>query len=207
MKRKLFDFFDSVNRDDENADARKNSNTSVPGLVLIENLLTKDEEKTLLSLFAIDSQEWSSELKRRVIHYGFKYDYKSRQAACAAPLIPPACAFIEKRLNNHNVALLPKEFDQLIVNEYLPGQGISAHVDSDVFTDGIVSVSLGSGATMRFSHPTTKESVDIWLPRRSAVILTGDARYKWRHAISASKQDKGHGARKRRVSLTFRKMK
>ncbi len=42
-------------------------------------------------------------------------------------------------------------FDQLIVNEYQPGQGISPHIDNKtLFSDIIVSLSLGSNAVMIF---------------------------------------------------------
>ena len=33
---------------------------------------------------------------------------------------------------------------QLIVNEYTPGQGISAHTDAKIFGDNIITLSLGS---------------------------------------------------------------
>jgi alkylated DNA repair dioxygenase AlkB len=117
--------------------------------------------------------DWSSELKRRVIHYGYKYDYKSRNAMERAKAIPGECEDVARRLLD--------AYDQLIVNEYQPGQGISAHVDSLAFEDGIASISLGSGVVMRFSQGAS--SVDVWLPRRSVVLLTGDARFKWRHSI------------------------
>lgn len=40
--------------------------------------------------------------------------------------------------------------NQIIVNEYWPGEGISPHVDKLKFADGIVSVSLGSTCAMIF---------------------------------------------------------
>ena len=45
----------------------------------------------------------------------------------------------------------PLGFNQMIVNRYSPGQGISAHVDLAAFGDVVVSVSLESAATMDFS--------------------------------------------------------
>ena len=42
-------------------------------------------------------------------------------------------------------------FDQLIVNEYQPGQGISPHIDNQtLFGDVVVSVSLSSNTIMTF---------------------------------------------------------
>ena len=38
--------------------------------------------------------------------------------------------------------MFPQRPNQLIVNEYMPGQGIHAHIDRDLFEDGIVATSL-----------------------------------------------------------------
>ena len=55
--------------------------------------------------------------------------------------------------------LLPHSPDQLIINEYEPGQGISHHVDKTTFfKDGIVSLSLSSDCTMEFKNRATKET-------------------------------------------------
>jgi alkylated DNA repair protein alkB family protein 8 len=48
---------------------------------------------------------------------------------------------------------------------------------------------------------------NIYLPNRSLLILSGDARYKWLHGIRPRKSDKVNGLlipRQRRVSFTFR---
>jgi alkylated DNA repair dioxygenase AlkB len=179
---------------------------AVPGLFLCLNVLDVAGERALLAL--VDANSWSDVLKRRVQHYGFQYDYKSRNLApAAAPPIPDLCLELATNLRTKcglpSTTPMERQFDQLIVNEYVPGQGISAHTDASVFGACIVSVSLNSGVIMRFSR-ANHASVDVWLPPRSAVFLTGDARRLWKHAIAAVKSDKGHGARSRRVSLTFR---
>jgi alkylated DNA repair dioxygenase AlkB len=43
------------------------------------------------------------------------------------------------------------------------------------------------------------------LESRSLLILTCDARYKWKHGIALRKSDNGV-KRQRRISLTFRKV-
>ncbi len=48
----------------------------IDGLIYIADFISTDEEKILLS--NIDSQQWLSDLKRRVQHYGYKYDYGAR---------------------------------------------------------------------------------------------------------------------------------
>lgn len=53
-------------------------------------------------------------------------------------------------------------FNQMIVNMYQPGEGISSHVDLLKFEDGIAIISLGSPATMTFTKIDT--SVTKGLP-------------------------------------------
>ena len=96
--------------------------------------------------------------------------------------------------------------DQVIVNEYLPGQGISAHIDCiPCFGKTIASLSLGSHCVLELSNEESKHP--ILLERCSLLILSKDARYYWKHSIPARKTDRHLGVtypRERRISLTFR---
>lgn len=49
----------------------------VPGLKYVTGFLSREEQKGLLE--EIDKYPWSNELKRRVQHYGYKYDYKYKK--------------------------------------------------------------------------------------------------------------------------------
>ena len=115
---------------------------------------------------------------------------------------------------------------QAIVNLYHPGEGISPHVDLlNRFGDGIVGVSLGSGTSMRFARGKRNVEGDgagdgdgdhheVWLPTRSVLVLTGEARYEWTHGIVPRMKDKVEDVAGRdewqwqergvRVSVTFR---
>lgn len=48
----------------------------INGLVYQENFLSIEERK--LILFEIDDSAWSTNLKRRVQHYGYIYDYNKK---------------------------------------------------------------------------------------------------------------------------------
>jgi len=100
--------------------------------------------------------------------------------------------------------------DQVIVNEYEPGQGIAPHIDCEpCFEDTIISLSLGSDAVMEFQHSKTKGKIPLLLKRRSLVILKSESRYNWLHSIPARKTDTidNHKIqRENRISLTFRKV-
>jgi len=121
-------------------------------------------------------------------------------------LLPIWLSSLSKKLHDNGIFLsMP---DQVIVNEYLPGQGIAAHIDwVPCFANTVASLSLGSPCIMDFSNPKTDEKKSIFLEERSLVVLSGPARYEWQHAIPARKSDVIDGIkteRARRISLTFR---
>ena len=181
---------------------------SIPGLRCIPKYITQQEEAELID--AIDAQPWITELKRRVQHYGYRYDYKARNVAPGS-LLGPLPEWLSPYANQLRAdGFFPALPDQVIINEYEPGQGIAPHIDCvPCFTDTIVSLSLDSSCVMEFTHVATRVKIPIVLEPRSLVVLSGDARYRWRHAIPHRKTDRHHGAifpRSRRLSLTFRKV-
>lgn len=178
----------------------------IEGLSYILEFITVDEERALLA--AIDASPWLTDLKRRVQHYGYKYDYKARAVINDAYIgeLPEWLEPIAKRLHDQgNFQTVP---DQAIVNEYEPGQGISAHVDCvPCFGGTIASLTLGSGAMMQFQNTHDGGREELYLQERSLIVLSGAARYEWTHAIPGRKSDVVNGfkvERSRRVSLTFR---
>lgn len=176
----------------------------INGLTYIRNFISQYEHDLLLE--KIDSQPWLGDLQRRVQHYGYKYDYaqhKINSEMYIAPLPDWALSIATKLHKNYSDALP----DQVIVNEYEPGQGIASHTDCKTcFRDTIISLSLGSKCVMDFTHPSLGQK-SILLEPRSLIIMQGEARYNWRHGIAKRKSDKFQGQvikRARRVSLTFR---
>jgi len=179
----------------------------ISGLRYIENYISRQEHDNLL--FTIDHEPWMNDLKRRVQHYGFKYDYKSRRIDLSMRIgeLPAWAKVIVEKLKVQGY--FQQSPDQLIINEYLPGQGITPHIDCEpCFEDTIASISLGSTCVMDFTNQITAIKLPVLLAPRSIVILKGDSRYNWTHGIAARKTDNFQGQqypRKRRVSLTFRK--
>lgn len=187
-------------------DQKTGPRIDISGLTYTADFISVQEQDFLLA--QIDQQPWLTDLKRRVQHYGYKYDYKARAVGNDAYLgpLPDWLLSISKKL--HDDGIFPSVPDQVIVNEYLPGQGISAHIDCvPCFADTIASLSLGSACVMEFSNPQTGEKQSIVLEARSLIVLSGPARYEWQHAIPARKSDLINGIkteRTRRISLTFR---
>ena len=187
----------------------------VSGLKLVPDFLSEAEEKSIL--VEINQSEWSEELQRRVQHYGWRYDYKSRLIDPSMYLgpLPDWASRIARRL--FESGYVPELPDQVIVNEYVHNQGIAPHVDSESsFADGVAMVSLLETWEMEFRERHGRGKVTCKLERRSATILTGEARYGWTHEIPKRKTEPGtlkpgnkkpgRMPRGRRVSLTFRKV-
>lgn len=175
------------------------------GLTIYENFISVEREQKLLQ--EIDGSPWDSTLSRRVQQYGYLYNYKhGKQDLTKIGELPRWAEKLNKRLCKRlctrSNKLVCKHFQQVIVNEYEPGQGISAHTDhKTAFGPVIVSISLADDVIMVFQRDD--EKVEINLPRRSALVLSKQARYEWTHCIPARKKD-GTRHRSRRVSITFR---
>ncbi len=180
------------------------------GLELVPDFITPGQELELLA--AIDHSPWSNALKRRTQHYGYRYDYTQKTVLRDMYLGPlpdwssELVAQLEATGLYDGAGVTIQGPDQLIVNEYLPGQGISRHTDCvPCFGPTVASLSLGSPCVMEFSRRYYPAAPDLALrlPPRSLLILSGEARSRWMHEIPARVQDDGV-ARTRRVSLTFR---
>lgn len=180
--------------------------SKVKGLLYIPEYITKEEHASLWQ--SVNAENWLGDLKRRVQHYGYKYDYKARFIDYSMRIgeLPKWVMGLANKL--HQNGYMPAIPDQLIVNEYKQGQGIASHVDCEpCFGDTIISLSLGSTCVMDFINKETKEKLEILLEPRSLVVLKDDARYLWTHGIAGKKADLFKGQkyeRKTRISLTFR---
>ncbi len=182
------------------------SSSKIPGLTYIQPYIPHEDQGEFIK--QIDAEPWLTELRRRVQHYGYKYDYRARVIDESMRLgeLPAWGKSLAKRL--HQDRFFDTLPDQLIVNEYEPGHGIAPHVDCvPCFGKAIASVSLGSSCLMEFHHLDSDNVERLWLEPGSLLIMQGAARYDWKHGIPARKTDtlKGHKIRRsRRLSITFR---
>ncbi|HIO47718.1 TPA: alpha-ketoglutarate-dependent dioxygenase AlkB [Candidatus Poribacteria bacterium] len=178
------------------------------GAKLLEEYITTAQEDDLIQ--AVDKESWLVDLKRRVQHYGYSYDYRARSVNLENKIgdLPEWITQISESVgqeffNGHAP-------DQLIVNEYRGAQGIAPHVDCEpCFMDGIVSISLLEPCRMDFVHQKTQKQMDCILPPRSLLFLEGESRYDWTHGIRPNKNtivDEKKLERGRRLSLTFRRV-
>mmetsp|Transcript_5582 Transcript_5582/g.7068 ORF Transcript_5582/g.7068 Transcript_5582/m.7068 type:complete len:341 (+) Transcript_5582:95-1117(+) len=223
----------------------KNAQTGVgfakiKGLVVIENYIDEDTEKGLIDYFETSHSAWenppddedatkkpvtaddipSQPTRRRVQHYGYKFDYTTRRGDTDNPLDnwPPIIEPIRTKVDTSVRDALNNRFewksDQATVNEYVRGEGIAKHIDThSAFEDGIASVSVGSDCVFRFApgdDDAEDKVIEVVIPKRSVFIMTGDSRYYFTHQMPQRNSDKIDNKivyRGTRYSITFRQIK
>ena len=180
------------------------------GLYYFSRFLDEDAQRGLIE--CIDANPWRMDLERRVQHYGWRYDYLTRTVTSDMDLgpLPDWLAEVASWLYSET-KLFDRVPDQVIVNEYQPGQGIALHADRQCFGDTVATLSLGDAWEMRLRpvRGTAKEDRRIMLARGSVLVLTADSRSGWMHGIDRRRTEKstiGQRDRQRRLSLTFRTM-
>lgn len=186
------------------------------GLFLYKNFIPKEYQKKLYDYIDDRAYLSTSGLKREVQHYGFVYDYnihepnlKKLDIAESAPTVLECIA-----RTIYDTKIMKCYPNQIIVNKYVSGQGISPHRDHyPIFDTDVGSLSLGSKYIMVFkhhkSHPDYDPNVklELALPVGSLLIFADEARMNWTHEIQKKKSDKIDGKRilrGTRISVTFR---
>jgi alkylated DNA repair dioxygenase AlkB len=169
----------------------------VPGLIYEDNAISEEVAKDILSwwndnkddMLYVNPRNYQS---RKYIHYGYKYNYLTRDIYDVTIPIPD----VLKKLIRYANRYVDTEFNQCIINHYKPGQGIGKHIDDLAYGEYIccftmsVDGVLGKDCrTMRFINRDTGNMVDIPTPSGSMYIMSGDARYDWYHQMLARKTD------------------
>ena len=165
------------------------SELGLAGVVLLPCFLSSAEEAALVALLDGPGVAWHRLARRRVAHFGYRFDYASRAADTTSPLGP--WPLLLDALRARLALLLPPgsgQLDQLTVNEYVRGEGIAPHVDThSPFGPSIASVSLCGPAAMEWRRGEAR--VGLHLPARSALVMSGDARFGWSHGIPSRAAD------------------
>ena len=101
-------------------------------------------------------------------------------------------------------------FDQCTVTDHAPGQGLLPYLEShSSFEEVTASINLLSGVVINFGDQNLNQK-HFYFPRRGLTLFSGEARYAWYYSVAGRRTDKVDGKtlfRKRRINLTFRKIK
>ena len=165
------------------------------------NFLTQAEHAELLRIFQtlpfapFDFHGYIA--KRRIVEYGWEYDFGTRKATTAQPL-PDYLLPLRKRAAG-TAGIAPQELVEAVVTEYPPGAPIGWHRDVPQF-ETVIGISLASACRMRFKpYKAEGKVVSVILEPRSLYVMSGAARWKFQHSIPALEQ--------LRYSITFRTLR
>jgi alkylated DNA repair dioxygenase AlkB len=165
------------------------------------DFLTEREQSDLLATFrelpfaAFDFHGYLA--KRRIVEYGWEYDFGSRQASTTQPIPEFLYPFRGRAASFAGIG--PEQIVEAVVTEYPPGAPIGWHRDVPQF-ETILGISLGTACRMRLKpYRAEGRIVSITLEPRSIYVMRGDARWKWQHSIPAVEQ--------LRYSVTFRTLR
>lgn len=176
------------------------------GTIYLPNFITEEEESYLIRKIQESSQhKWKILANRRLQIWGGEITGKG--TLCSQPLPDFICKFpdiISKIQQTGAFDCSPHcQPNHVIMNEYLPGQGIMPHEDGPVYHPVVATLSLGSHCVFNYytyhnSEPS--EVSEAWvinprpthsllLERRSLVISFGDMYTSHLHGIDGVTED------------------
>jgi alkylated DNA repair dioxygenase AlkB len=172
------------------------------GFLYRPEFLTEKEEAEVLR--AIESLQFEVLdfhgyiAKRRVVSYGWDYDFSTRKTSVASSSIPEFLLPIRERAAEV-AELRSAEIQEALVTKYPVGAPIGWHRDAPQF-ETILGISLGSASRIRLKpYKNGGRIVSIELEPRSIYVLEGPARWNFQHSIPAVKE--------LRYSITFRSLR
>ena len=113
----------------------------------IPNWVSEEEEERLLAMtYEAPVHSWTHLKMRSLQRWGGEVSSKNSEAE---PL-PPWLAAVSNRLVECGVFEPSCAPNHVLINEYLPGQGIMAHTDGPLYHPVVATISLGSSGVMQF---------------------------------------------------------
>lgn len=184
------------------------SKVPLRGHFLIENFITEEEEERIVRFLDDDVVPWKDSSfngAHQGKRYGVEVNLLKRTVDPAKNPLPKILRdlVIARFASAHETLrnFTPNECNAINYRKDL-GSELTAHCDDrQLSSDLLVNLSLMGDCTMTYIHdkfPNSKK-VDVYLPRRSLQIQSGETRYDYMHSISNSNLHAN-----RRVSVTFR---
>jgi len=120
--------------------------------------------------------------KRRVVSFGWHYDFNERVLRKTDDM--PQSLRDVREVAAQFAGMPPEKFQHVLVTEYGAGAGIGWHRDKAVFGE-VIGLSLLSPCVFRLRRKagTKWERVSVAAEPRSAYLLSGVSRSEWEHSI------------------------
>jgi alkylated DNA repair dioxygenase AlkB len=152
------------------------------------DLLSSEQEQRLLDqMRGLPFKEFQFQGfvgKRRVVSYGWRYDFNERVIRKAEDI--PAFLLPLREAAASFAGLAPEQLVQVLLTEYDAGASIGWHRDKKNFGD-VIGISLLSACRFRFRRKAGSgwDRASLTAEPRSAYLLRGPSRTEWEHSIPA----------------------
>ncbi|KAG7299229.1 hypothetical protein JYU34_017785 [Plutella xylostella] len=158
----------------------------------ISDFITEAEERAILSnIYAAPKPKWTQLSNRKLQNWGGVPHSKGM----IAEVIPPWLDQYLEKIYALNV-MRGKRPNHVLVNEYLPGQGIMPHLDGSLFYPTITTISAGSHIVLKFLEPSKDDRktdlthrFSLLLEPRSLLILQDALFEYYLHSIEEITED------------------
>ncbi|XP_068150795.1 alpha-ketoglutarate-dependent dioxygenase alkB homolog 6 [Drosophila tropicalis] len=169
-----------------------------PTVMYIPNFITSEEEQRILSqIERTPKPRWTQLLNRRLVNYGGV----PHPNGMIAEEIPEWLQSYVDKVNNLGI-FESQNANHVLVNEYLPGQGILPHTDGPLFYPIISTISCGAHTVLEFAKREGNEEGDrnedhagrevlfkLLLEPRSLLILKDSLYTDYLHSIGETNED------------------
>ncbi|KAH7729494.1 Oxoglutarate/iron-dependent dioxygenase [Aphelenchoides avenae] len=166
----------------------------------IPGFITAEEEEYLLEkVNTAPKPKWQTLSNRRLQNWG---GLVGKKALIPDDDLPEWLnETIDKIMSVQNGFPSNRRPNHVLVNEYLPGQGIMPHTDGPAFYPMVSTISLGSHTLLDFYEPISEGEVRPWVERyvgsvllepRSLILITDTAYSRLLHGISVRDNDTMH---------------
>lgn len=147
----------AINEEEEKRNLSEYVVGRVPSVYYIPDFITEDEHQNLTHhIYQAPPSKWKSLKNRRLQNWGGVVHHKG----LIPQHLPQWLSGITHRIYEES-GLFPSEINHVLINEYLPTQGIMPHQDGPAYYPVVAILSLGSPVVMDFSpHVHLKTSAD-----------------------------------------------
>ncbi|KAK5650267.1 hypothetical protein RI129_001296 [Pyrocoelia pectoralis] len=158
-----------------------------PSVFYIPDFITKEEEAHILDkVYSVPKPKWTNLSNRRLQDYG-GVPHKN---GMICEKIPTWLELYMKRISDLKLFGDGKTANHVLINEYLPDQGIMPHTDGPLFYPTVATISCGSHTILEFFNTDNRDTIcNLLLEPRSLIILQDDMYNKYLHSISEIAED------------------
>lgn len=105
------------------------------------------------------------------------------------------------------MGIFPRPPDHVLLRRYDRGRGVCPHIDREAYGPVVAGLTLGSSRTFHLTRTGARSRLEALLLPGDLYVMSGAARYRWKHSIPAALEDEFRGAmfpRTSGFSITWR---